>query len=305
MALFSSFLSYQGQCLLQNRRNALFFAFILAVLPYTAWLALSVIALVTLRKGCTEGSMLLAVSFITYFLTMLISTSPLIALMNALLVFVPGYIAACTLYWTSRWRAVAGVLFLLFVFVVFVLQMFYPDMIMAQYLYLQMVLQHLSGDHSVFEIFNQATGLKQRMFANYLLGLQFIGILCSAGISLLLARYVQSMLFYPGGFLKEVLCFRGQRWELLLLLFLFIAANQHYAIAVSLLPVLVFYFVLTGLCLSFNVFGKQRSGFSTVLIVLSLVFLPFIMLPVYAIFGSLDSLFNLRLYLPSDAGKVI
>ena len=102
-----------------------------------------------------------------------------------------------------------------------------------------------------------------------------------------------------------MLTFRGDKVALLLLVGAFIAANQHNTIAISLLPVLMFYFLLAGLSLSFNVLAKHRPVSSMVLLIASLLILPFIMLPVYVIFGSLDSLFNFRLYLPSDAGKTI
>ena len=118
-------------------------------------------------------------------------------------------------------------------------------------------------------------------------------------------RSLQSKLFYPGEFRREMLAFRGDKIGLLLLVCMFIAANQHNVIAISLLPILMFYFLLAGLSLSFNVLAKQRPLSLMILLIASLMVLPFIMLPVYVIFGSLDSLFNLRLYLPSDAGKTI
>jgi hypothetical protein len=305
MTSLRGFLSHQGQYLLSNKRHAYLYALILAVLPYAAWLSLTVVALVTLRKGIFEGFLLLALSLAAYFLMSLSSSAALPALINAFLVFIPGYLAACTLYLTSSWRGVFGVLFFLFVVVVFALQTFLPDVIMAQYLYLQAALHEIYSDNAIVALFNNSSGLNRIMLANYLLGLQFIGLFFSVSVSLLLARYVQSNLYYPGGFMREVLNFRGNRLELVVLLVFLVLAKQHHLIAVTLLPVIMFYFVLAGLSLSLSVFGKQRPIRSMALIMVSLLLLPFVMLPVYTIFGSLDSLFNFRLYLPSDAGKTI
>ena len=121
----------------------------------------------------------------------------------------------------------------------------------------------------------------------------------------MLARSVQAQLFCPGGFKREMLTFRGDKIELLLLVILFIAANQQNVFAMSLLPILIFYFMLAGLSLSFNVLAKQRPLRLMVLSIASILLLPFVMLPVYVIFGALDALFNLRSYLLSNAGKTI
>jgi len=65
----------------------------------------------------------------------------------------------------------------------------------------------------------------------------------------------------------------------------------------------MFYFLLAGLSLGFSVLARKTLMGSLLLLVVPLVLLPFVMLPVYVIFGSLDSLFNFRLYLPTGAGK--
>ena len=102
-----------------------------------------------------------------------------------------------------------------------------------------------------------------------------------------------------------MLSFRGDKIGLLLLLVMLVAANQQALEAISILPMLLFYFLLAGFSLSFNVFAKHKPFRITMLLMATLFFLPFIMLPVYVIFGSLDSLFNFRLYLCRDAGKTI
>ena len=64
----------------------------------------------------------------------------------------------------------------------------------------------------------------------------------------------------------------------------------------SLLPLFLFYFLLAGLSLSFKILEKQKPMRATVLLLAALFLLPLVMLPVYVIFGLLDSVFNFRLY---------
>ena len=305
MSWLSGFIRKQGQSLLENKRHAILHAMILALLPYTAWLSVAVVALVTLRKGWRDGALLLVLAMLAYLAVSLYSITSTMALLNVLLTFVPTYLAACALRLTTSWRAVAAVYFLQVTVIVLFLQWLMPEFIMAQFLFMQTALREIQGDSALLMLFNNKAGLNQMVIANYLLGLQAIAVVLSAALSLMLARSVQAQLFYPGEFRKEMLTFRGDKVALLLLVGAFIAANQHNTIAISLLPVLMFYFLLAGLSLSFNVLAKHRPVSSMVLLIASLLILPFIMLPVYVIFGSLDSLFNFRLYLPSDAGKTI
>lgn len=305
MTWLSGVVRKQGQMLLENKWQALLQSIVLALLPYTSWMSVAVVALVTLRRGWRDGGWLLVPVIIANFALSLAYTTPTIALVNALLVFLPCYLSAVTLRLMANWRAVAAVLFLQVIMVVLLLQIFMPDFVMAQYLYLQTVLRDVQADSALLAFISDKTGMNPMVLASYLLGLQAVGVVFSACISLMFARSVQSQLFYPGGFKREMLAFRGDKVGLLLLVILLIAANQQSVIAMSLVPMLILYFVLAGVSLSFNILAKQKPWRTIVLLVATLILVPFIMLPVYVIFGSLDSVFNFRLYLPSDAGKTI
>jgi len=303
MTWLSGFLRNQALLLLGNRQHAILHAVILALLPYTAWLSVAVIALVTLRKGGREGSVLLISAMLAHFALSLMSLPPAIAVANTLLTFVPCFMAAHILCLTANWRAVAAVFFMQVVVAVGLLHVLMPDFIMAQYLYIQTAISSMQTESALLEFVNDKTGLNQLMLANYLLGLQAVGIVLSALSSLMLARSVQSKLYYPEGFKQEMLTLRGNKIGLLLLFIMLFAANQGSVLAMNILPVLMFYFLLAGLSLGFSVLARKTLMGSLLLLVVPLVLLPFVMLPVYVIFGSLDSLFNFRLYLPTGAGK--
>lgn len=303
MIWLSGFLRKQGQLLLENNRHAMLHAVILALLPYTTWLSVAVIALIVLRKGSQEAVLLLIAAMTAHAAFSLTSMTAATAIVNALLTFVPCYMAACILRLTSSWRAVAGICLLQVIVAVLLLQVLMPDYIMAQYLYIQAVVNSMQTETALMGLINDKNGLNQLFLANYLLGIQAAGIMFSAVISLMLARSVQSQLYYPGGFGQEMLRFRGDRIGLVFLLILLAGVKLGNVLAMNVLPLFLLYFLLAGLSLSFNVLARKRSLSSLLLLITPLLLLPFIMLPVYVIFGSLDSLFNFRLYLPAGAGK--
>jgi hypothetical protein len=69
-------------------------------------------------------------------------------------------------------------------------------------------------------------------------------------------------------------------------------------VAMNVLPVLILFYLLAGLSLCANFFmGKKSSRMMLVALILPLVFLPFVVLPLYIILGLLDSVFNIRLAL--------
>ena len=74
-------------------------------------------------------------------------------------------------------------------------------------------------------------------------------------------------------------------------------ANQGILIAMNLLPLLMMYFLLSGLSLGLTILASKKSLYAFVMLLLPLILLPYVMFPAYMVFGSLDSLFNFRLYL--------
>ena len=296
MSRLSNYIQKQGTHLLTNKRYATLCAVLLAMAPFTAWLSLFVVALVVLRKGWREGTLFLMPVATAHFAFSLVSFTVSGAIINTLLTFLPCYLAACTLYLTTSWRAVASVFFLQVLLVVVLLQMFMPEFIMAQYLYVQAGIREAQPDGALLGLMNDTSSMKQIIFANYLLGIQAVTVVFSATLSLMLARSMQAQLYYPGGFKLEALAFRGNKIELFLLVAIFVAAMQYSVVAINILPILMFYSVLAGLSLCANTLASKKTRGVFFILVTPLVLLPFIAAPVYIIVGALDSLFNFRLY---------
>ncbi|WP_133127228.1 hypothetical protein [Legionella nagasakiensis] len=288
----------QAKFLLENPWHAALCAVVLALLPYTSWLSVALIALVTLRKGSREGGLMYMAVLLAHCSLSLTTLTAKLALINTLLIFTPCYLAAILLRTTASWRAVAGGFFLQVLIVMMLLQTMLPDFSMAQFLYFKAALRDLHYDNALLEFVNSSHGAKDLMLANYLLGIQAAGIVLSATLSLMLARSLQSQLYYPGGFRKEMLDFRSEKLGLFLLVIMMFAASHNNILAINILPVLIAYFLLSGLSLGFNLFAKKRLLGSFLLLITPLLLMPLVMLPIYVVLGSLDSLFNFRLYLP-------
>ena len=305
MDALSGVICKQAQFLLKHQWHAMASAIVLGLFSYTSWLSVAIIALFTLRRGYREGAWLLAPVFMVNLSITMISVSPALALVNAVLLFIPCYLAACILRAQESWQAVAWFFILLAALSLFLVQSLMPDFLLQQYRYLQTLLAEVETNGALITFLDDKTGMNQLMIASYFLGLQTIGVIISAVFNLSFARSIQSQLFYPEGFKREMLTFRGDKLGLLLFAVLLIAARQQSVLAMSILPLLMFYFLLAGLSLSLNLFTKQKSRYSAIFVMVSLLLVPFIMLPVYVLFGSLDSLFNFRLYLPSKAAKTL
>lgn len=295
----------QGKYLLDNQKHALFCAALFALFSLTTWLSAAVVALITLRRGAKDGCILLCVAMLTDFAVTQFQIPFYLAIINALLHFVPCFLAACTLRYTASWSAVYRVLFVQVCLVVLLLQQFAPDFIMAQFTYFQVVIKEMQPEGALSEFLAHISAKDTASLANYLLGVQAAGVVMSAVLSLILARAVQSLIYYPGGFRREMLGFRGHKIELIVLIGMIVLANNANVVAINLLPASLLYFLLTGISLSFNIFVKEKPVRSFLLLIVPLIFLPVAMFFVYVIFGSLDSLFNFRSYLHKRADKSI
>lgn len=286
----------QIQLLLSNKQYALMYALMFALFPYTVWLSVVIIALITLRKGFGNGALVLLPVITLHLGYSLVSISVIPAVINTLTLFVPCYIAACALRLTTSWQAVAAVFFIIISLCAILVQTFAPQFVMAQYLYLQTILKETQSDSTVSRLLSDSTGMNQTILASYAFGIQMLSIIFSALSALFMARSIQSRLYKPGGFKIEMQTFRAHKISLLITAILFTTALQNNVVAMMVLPASVLYFLLAGLSFSMNALVHKNSRLVFIILVMPLIFIPFIMVPVYGMLGLLDSLFNLRIY---------
>ncbi|MDF1683363.1 MAG: hypothetical protein P1U36_01775 [Legionellaceae bacterium] len=294
----------QARRVLDEERYALASAAILSVLPYMGWLALALIALVTLRKGWQSSGVLVLPVMVGHTLLALKNVPISGAIFSAALNVIPCYLAAIVLGVTSSWRVVAAALFGAVMTSALCIQVISPEFIVSQYEHLQTLLRSLaSGDVNVLD-FWESHEVSPLVLANYLLGVQAASLAFSAMVPLLFARSIQSQLFYPGGFQQELLNFRGDKLSCAVLVLICTGAYSGQFLAINGLPLVLFYFILAGLSLAACLLSRIRPLGVLVLLLVPMVLLPWVMLPLYVLLGAFDSLFNVRLYLSSKTGKV-
>ncbi|MBA2710279.1 MAG: DUF2232 domain-containing protein [Tatlockia sp.] len=305
MARLGEFLGKQGRFLLENDNQALIYCAILALIPFAGWLSAAVVALVTLRKGLIDGFKCLVAAFLVLLALSLMTMSFTAAFISAALAFLPCYLTAAVLHSTASWKVtVASIVFQALLLIVLI-HWLAPEFITNQFQYIQTILKGFErefSDNPALALASNQTKQQQTAIANYLLGVQATSIVISALASLMLARSVQSRIFYPGGFRQEMLGFQASSLGIVLLGIAVFGAYNHSLLAISCLPILVTYYVFAGLGLTFSL-TKTRGPGTFVLLFVPLIILPFVMLPIYVILGALDSLFNFRSYLSKTDGK--
>lgn len=285
----------QAELVLSSRNTALLYAVILAILPYCTWLTMVVIALVTLRKGEREGGRILLTVMLVHCITLLSSLPFYAAAFSTLIIFLPTFFAAYSLRLTSSWRAVAALLFLLVIVSAIIIQKMVPEWVMSQFAFIQSMVQASQPDQLMTKWLNEPSGVPVLVLANYALGIQFMSAIMSVWSALWVARSLQSQLYYPGGFAQEALTFRGNRMSCVVMILMCLAAWQWNVVAMNVLPVLILFYLMAGLSLCANFILGKSSRMLLVVLILPLIFLPFVMVPLYIILGLLDSVFNIRL----------
>ncbi len=295
--MLNQWLLRQVKSILGHYQHALTWGIVLALTPYTVWLSMSLVALVTLRKGWREGAYLLAPIFVVSYAINWMSSSAPNALSEAILTFIPIYVAALTLRYSVSWQMVAYGLLLEMLFSAMFAQIFVPDVIMVQFEFMKTVLNQLSPDNALVTLLSNGESRHQLLMANYLFGVQMVSVGISTTMSLLCARSMQSQLFFPQGFRAEINAFRGNKIMLCVFVLLVCAASAKNVLAMNMLPAMVAYFMLAGMSLGQLLFAQKKSIHASMMLILAVIFLPFIMLPITVLIGLFDSILNFRCYL--------
>lgn len=296
------FIQKQGLFLLEHEKYAWFLTALLAVIPFTASVSLAVMALVTLRKGWFAGLKCLLVCITVSICLAEISVAIPILPFDLLLTALTCYLSACLLRATVSWKVVAGFVVMVATLAVLSIHWFAPDYITAQYKAIADILGSMDQNSAVASLFEHQPIDGRANLANYLLGIRAISLMLSAMLSLIMARALQASLFNPGGFKKEMLAFRASSAGVIFFVIAALGAYQNNPILLSCLPIFFVYLMTAGITFSLNVLAKKRRLAILVLLLAPIILAPHVMLPVYVLFGSIDSLFNLRSRLLSIAG---
>lgn len=294
------FITKQCKILIDSKKKAILYAVLCSLLPFASWLSIALVSLVTLRKGAREGFdvMLPAMVVHTVPLMMLIPLSS--TLINTIIAYLPCYFAALVLRRTEKWQMVFG-FFLIQVFLGCVLiQLFIPEFIAEQFNQFKLILMHYQ------ELVDTGIGsMSSSDLAQFYFGIQILSLIVSSIISLMFARSIQAKLFLPGGFKQELLAFRSGRLSLIILIGACLGTYYEIPLAINIIPVMLSYFLVSGFALAYFIFSRKRQFTVFILLILLILLKPTFVLFAYIVFGSLDSLFNLRSYLPDRVRESI
>jgi hypothetical protein len=299
MMRVGDFVIKQSKKVLENKQHAVLCAVILSVLPFASWLSVALVALVTLRKGAKLGFEVLLPALAIHSIPLVMLVPIKSALINTLIAYVPCYIAAFTLRKTIRWQAVSGVILLQAIIGSMLIQLMAPDFITDQFNQFKTLLDQYQETQKFFD--STGEGMSSFFGAQLFFGIQILSVVVSSAIALLFARSIQAKLYHPGGLKNELLTFRSGRMALVFLIGVLCASYYEIPLAIHILPLSLCYFLTSGSSLAYFILVRKWQISVLVLLLILVILKPFVLLFAFIVLGSLDSIFNFRLYLPERA----
>ena len=271
----------------------------LACFDMTAWVAITFVCLIILRKGVQSAWNLMCAVLVCHGLSLYWYHPQTMSWMNAVLDTLPAYVGAVALLYTRSWYKTACYILLMLLVVLWGMDKFFPDFADLQLNQLMSSAKELSTQLTYpLKLIEKAIQTNRSFCAHLVIGMQMLSVVFNAIVSLTMARSIQSQLFYPQGFLKEMLGLRGCRWLLLsVVLSASIVVKSGLLFPLYLLPTLLFYFFCVGLSVGVSALSKNRTQMVFLVLTAASIFLPYIFIPVYVVVGAMDSFVNFRHFL--------
>lgn len=293
-----NFIIKQCKVILENKQYAIVCAAVCSVLPFVSWLSVVLVCLVTLRKGARSGFDVLLPVVVIHSVPLMLLIPVSIALINALVTYLPCYLAALCLRKTEKWQIAFGMFFIQAFLWCLLLQLIVPEFILEQFNEFKLIIMQYQ------ELVERSLdSMNSSILAQLFFGIQILSVIISSAISLMIARAVQAKLFVPGGFKSELMAFRSGKLSFLVLLGVSLGSYYEVSLAINVLPLVLCYFFIAGLALVYFIFSRKSQVSMFILLMLLIVLKPTFVLGIYIILGSLDSLVNFRSYLPSRVGE--
>ncbi len=188
---------------MRDRKHAIFLALLFAFLPLCGWLSLSIIALVTLRRGAREGAIVLAWAALPALIVAILGKPiPLVndVVLGSVLVWGMANVLRATYSWVTVLQlatltVVTGLL------IIFWLYPSLPDWWEQRF---NLVLSKLNVATWDLSIPETAWRLMAHDFAQLATGIYGIFIITGNMVSLIFARWMQALLYNPGALRQEL-----------------------------------------------------------------------------------------------------
>ncbi len=297
MSRLQQFFTKQSAFLLENHLHAWVAILCLALLPFCDWLSMALVSLIGLRCGAKDGFKAGMVSAAVFVLLFSVSTQNVLAYsaLESLVTLGLSFVAAMVLRYTISWNRAISTMLLITLGLTLLTSAVGLDYIHSQAQLLLHVLKE-KNSHLMQQFFGQLA-LDDQKFIAVFLGIKMLSIMLSAVCVLMLARDIQSRLYYPTGFKQELRHFKASRLVIILLLIVMILVFNGQWLWLSCLPLLVTYVLVAGMVTIFRLMPKKHNILNALLIITPLVIAPALMVAIYLLIGSLDGFFNIRLQL--------
>lgn len=289
----AGFLHRCASYVMRGRQQAIIVGLLFTVLPLLGWVSNVIIALVTLRKGAKEGAIVLLWVILPVVVVAGLG-NPWIALYNILGGSLFGYLLACVLQQTQRWRSVLEAAVFLGLIAVILVHLLVPDVHgwwVKQLSHYALLLK---------EQFNFIVNTDRlQLFIKFATGFQVAFLSFGVLINLVLARSLQSMLYNPGALRSELESVRLSKWDALLLLGISSASLEKIPLAQDAVAIVLLAFVLAGLSAVHATIRLKNSffkGWFLIFYSLLVVFFPYVS-ALLIIIALADSCFDFRQYI--------
>lgn len=279
--------------IMRGRIQAIWVALLFMFIPFLGWVADVIMAFVTLRKGIKEGAFVLLwialpsviLGFMGY---------PQFWLYDLLGISVVTFLLAATLRYYSSWAMVLQVAMLLGIAAVFIAHLFIPNLeeIWAKEFatYLQTLKQQ-----TTFSFDLQSMQKNGQVLLKLATGLQVGFLLIADIVNLVFARWLQSLLYNPGGIQQELKSVRLEVVATAIFGFVAVLSFFGWAPAIDSVPVIMLMFMLAGLSLVHGmlVATKKTKVWLVVFYILLVLLFPYMVI-LLVIAALLDSWLNFR-----------
>jgi len=202
-------MNFLASYIMQGRMQAAMVASVLAmlsfILPPLSIFSAAAVALVSLRKGQSEGILIVAVAVIAVgVLSQILFEAFVFAVGYALGFWLPVWLISIVLWETGRLSVAFEIILALGFIAIGMVYLFSDDPAVFWQQRLQMIIQPMLDDPaSGIEPDKLKQGLS--VASHYMTGILVTGTVSTLILSLLVGRWWQANLYNPGGFLKEFL----------------------------------------------------------------------------------------------------
>ncbi len=290
---------------LHSRLQAMLAAFLLAFIPLIgAGASILVAALVTLRKGAFEGTLVLIASLVPFVMSYAMSEPAaggqlLIAMETLIAINILTWLLALVLRRYANWSLVIEVAALAGMLLVGGVHLLFPD---VQAWWGTQLSASFGKAASVLGQFAEDPAASKAMTADlvanlqrYATGFVVTSVMFNALLQLILARWWQAVMFNPGELRKELHQIRLSYISVLVFAAVAMLAYLGSDLCLDFMPVLIGAFCASGLSLIHRLVVSNKAGWFWLSVVyFSIMFVVPLGIVLVAIVGLFDSLLDAR-----------